>query len=84
MDPLLVLIVGIPIFWHLLLTGIAYWDAGRVEMPRRKSTAIVFAVPLLGFFWYLMERSELSYDPETDPYRRETYNVHPSRRDEDE
>lgn len=76
--------VGIPLAWHLGITAATYWDSGRVDMPRRKSTAIVFALPLIGAFWYLMERSELSYDPSTDPYRQGEYNVHPSRRDDDE
>ena len=77
------IIVGVPLAWHLALTAVVYWDSGRVAMPRRKSTVIVLAVPILGFFWYLMERSELDYDPSTDPYRRGEYNVHPSRRDDE-
>lgn len=79
---LLAIVIGIPVAWHLGVTALAYWDAGRVPMPRRKWTAIVFLVPLLGAFAYLMERSELSYDPDTDPYRRDTYNLHPTRADE--
>jgi hypothetical protein len=80
---LLLVIVGIPLVWHLGLTAVAYWDAGRVGLePPAKWAAITFCVPLLGFFVYLFERSELSYDPESDPYRGHNVNVHPSRADD--
>ncbi|RQG91377.1 PLDc_N domain-containing protein [Natrarchaeobius halalkaliphilus] len=80
---LLAIIVGIPLAWHLVLTVVTYYDAGRVGLePPRKWAVITFAVPIFGFFIYLFERSELSYDPETDPYRGNTINVHPSRADE--
>ncbi|MFC6716311.1 hypothetical protein ACFQGT_07595 [Natrialbaceae archaeon GCM10025810] len=75
-------IVGIPLAWHLGLTGVAYYDAGRVGMPRKKWATITFLVPIFGFFTYLFERSELSYDPEEDPYRGNNFNIHPSRADD--
>ncbi|WP_254527764.1 hypothetical protein [Natrinema gelatinilyticum] len=76
-------IIGIPLAWHLGLTAIAYYDAGRVGLePPAKWAAITFCVPILGFFTYLFERSELSYDPETDPYRGNNFNIHPSRADD--
>lgn len=82
---LLAIIVGVPLFWHVVATVATFYDAGNVGMePPRKWAAIVFLVPIFGFFLYLMERSELSYDPETDPYRRGEFNIHPSRRDDDE
>ena len=81
--PLLAVIVGIPLAWHLGLTAVAYYDAGRVGLePPKKWAAITFCIPLFGFFIYLFERSELSYDPETDPYRGNNFNVHPSRADD--
>ncbi|AEH36384.1 hypothetical protein [Halopiger xanaduensis] len=77
---LLAVIVGIPLAWHLGLTAVAYYDAGRVGLePRAKWTAITFLIPLFGFFIYLFERSELDYDPEEDPYRGNKFNIHPSR-----
>ncbi|MFP8951861.1 hypothetical protein ACLI4Z_02645 [Natrialbaceae archaeon A-arb3/5] len=80
---LLVAIVGIPLAWHLGLTIFVYYDAGRVGLePPKKWAAIAFLVPLFGFFIYLFERSELSYDPETDPYRGHNVNIHPSRADD--
>ena len=80
---LLAAIVGIPLLWHLGLTAVAYYDAGRVGLePPAKWAAITFCIPLFGFFIYLFERSELSYDPETDPYRGNNFNIHPSRADD--
>ncbi|RQG97390.1 PLD nuclease N-terminal domain-containing protein [Natrarchaeobius oligotrophus] len=80
---LLAVIVGIPLAWHLALTAFTYYDAGKVGLePPKKWAAIVFFVPIFGFFVYLFERSELSYDPETDPYRGHKVNVHPSRADD--
>jgi len=80
---LLAVIVGIPLVWHLGLTAVAYYDAGRVGLePPLKWAAITFCIPLFGFFIYLFERSELSYDPETDPYKEHNFNIHPSRSDD--
>ncbi|SDQ21329.1 hypothetical protein [Natronobacterium texcoconense] len=80
---LLAVIVGIPVVWHVALTLITYYDAGRVGLePPLKWAAITFCIPLFGFFIYLFERSELSYDPETDPYRGNNFNIHPSRADD--
>lgn len=74
---LLAILVGIPLVWHLGLTGVAYYDAGRVGLePPKKWAALTFFVPVIGFFIYLFERSELSYDPETDPYRGNNVNIH--------
>ncbi|THE66348.1 hypothetical protein D8Y22_03520 [Salinadaptatus halalkaliphilus] len=80
---LLAVIIGIPLAWHLGLTALAYYDAGRVGLkPPRKWAAITFCIPLFGFFIYLFERSELSYDPESDPYKGNNFNIHPSRADD--
>ena len=72
---LLVVIVGIPLAWLAAMAAFAYYDAGRVGMNQRKWAAISFFVPFFGFFAYLFERSELSYDPETDPYAGGGYNL---------
>ncbi|NUB90518.1 hypothetical protein HT576_05655 [Haloterrigena sp. SYSU A121-1] len=81
--PLLAIIVGIPLAWHLGLTAVAYYDAGRVGLePPTKWAAITFCIPLFGFFIYLFERSELSYEPDDDPYRGNNFNIHPSRADD--
>ncbi|ARS89876.1 hypothetical protein [Natrarchaeobaculum aegyptiacum] len=80
---LLGIIVGIPLAWHLGLTAVAYWDAGRVGLePPLKWAAITFFVPLFGFFIYLFERSELDYNPDEDPYKGHNFNIHPSRADD--
>ena len=72
---LLVAIVGIPLLWLVGMATFAYYDAERVGMNQRKWAAISLLVPLFGFFAYLFERSELSYDPETDPYAGGGYNL---------
>ena len=72
---LLVVIVGIPILWLVGMATFAYYDAGRVGMNQRKWAAISLFVPLFGFFAYLFERSELFYDPDTDPYASGGYNL---------
>ncbi|WP_247003796.1 PLD nuclease N-terminal domain-containing protein [Halosolutus gelatinilyticus] len=80
---LLAAVVGVPLAWHLGLTAFTYYDAARVGLkPREKWAAITFCVPVFGFFAYLFERSELSYDPESDPYRGNNFNIHPSRADD--
>ncbi|ELY98399.1 hypothetical protein [Natrialba asiatica] len=84
MDPLLLsIVVGIPLAWHVGLTVFTYYDAGKVGLePPAKWAAITAVLPLFGFFIYLFERSELDYDPETDPYRGNNFNIHPSRADD--
>ncbi|ELY59874.1 hypothetical protein C491_05881 [Natronococcus amylolyticus DSM 10524] len=80
---LLAAIIGIPLAWHLGITAFVYYDSGRVGLePTRKWVAITFAIPIFGFFIYLFERSELDYDPESDPYKDHNYNIHPSRADD--
>ncbi|MDQ2052360.1 hypothetical protein RBH26_17980 [Natronolimnohabitans sp. A-GB9] len=80
---LLAAIIGIPLAWHLGLTAFAYYDAPRVGLePRSKWVAIVFLIPLIGFFIYIFERSELDYDPDEDPYKGHNFNIHPSRADD--
>ena len=80
---LLAAIVGIPLAWHLGVAAIVYYDTGRVPLARRKWLAITLLIPIFGFFMYLFERSELSYDPETDPFRRKMgFEVHESRADD--
>ncbi len=82
---LLAVLVGFPILVQAAIAAVVYRDAGVVGLePPRKWAAIAFLVPIFGLFTYLFERSELSYDPETDPYRRGEYNVHPSRADDDD
>lgn len=80
---LLAILVGIPLAWQLGLTAAVYYDAGRVGLePPTKWAAITLCIPLIGLFIYLFERSELSYDPESDPYRGNNVNIHPSRADD--
>ncbi len=79
---LLAALVGIPLAWHLGVTAIVYYDSGRIPLERRKWTAITVLIPIFGFFMYLFERSELSYEPENDPYRGNNFNIHPSRADD--
>ena len=82
---LLLFLILFPLVWLCVLSAVTYYDATRIGMNRpRKWALIVLLIPLFGLFAYLFERSELSYDPETDPYAQGTYNFHPSRPDEDE
>ena len=67
---------------HLGLTAFAYRETTRLPLDRRKWTLIVGLVPAYGFIVFLLARSELSYDPDTDPYAGGSINVHPSRADE--
>ncbi|MFP8957890.1 hypothetical protein ACLI4Y_14280 [Natrialbaceae archaeon A-CW3] len=80
---LLVSLVFIPVFVLVLLSAFTYYDATTIGMknPRRWALIVLF-VPVYGFIIYLLTRSELDYDPETDPYRGGKVNVHPSRADE--
>lgn len=80
---LLASLVIIPVFVQTLLAAFVYYDATDVGMKNpRRWTAIVFFVPVYGVIVYVLARSELSYDPETDPYKGGKVNVHPSRADE--
>lgn len=81
---LLAIVVGLPLAGLVALTAFTYYDAGRVGMSRQKWAVVVFFVPLFGFFLYLFERSEQFYDPEDDPYAEGGYNVHESRRADEE
>ncbi len=81
---LLLFLIGFPLLWLCVLSAITYYDATRIGMDGpRKWALIVLLIPLFGLFAYLFERSERSYDPETDPYAQGTYNFHPSRADEE-
>lgn len=70
------LIVGVPVLWHLAFAGLAYYDAPAHGLSSRKWGLIVLAIPILGLFAYLFERSEYYYNPEDDPYRDGGINVH--------
>jgi len=71
----LVLVVGIPLAWHLGLAAYVTWDAGRTRMGRAKWGTIALLVPLFGFLAYVFERSERDYDPATDPYAGGGWNL---------
>jgi hypothetical protein len=79
----LVVLVGMPVVWHLAAVAGIHWDAGRVGMPRLKWTLVAALVPLFGLFAYLLERSELRSGGNQDPYEGGTYNVHESVREGD-
>ncbi|WP_418283042.1 PLD nuclease N-terminal domain-containing protein [Halorubrum sp. DTA98] len=82
---LLAVLVGLPLAWLIGFAAYAYVDAPRHGMNPKKWAAIAFFVPLFGFFAYLFEREERSYDPDDDPYAagETTFAVHESRRGED-
>jgi len=83
MNLLLAVIVGIPVGWHLAMVAGTYWDAGRVGMSRPKWTAMVFFVPLFGFFAYLFEREERTPDPDRDEmFVDGPFEIHKSRADD--
>jgi len=82
MRHLLVVLVGIPAFWHLLIVAGTVYDAGRAGMSRWKWGTIALVVPLFGAFAYLLERSDRHTDE--DIYDDGTYNVYePSGGDRD-
>ena len=82
---LVALLVAIPVFVQLLLAAATYYDATGVGMDSpRKWTAIVGLIPAYGLILYILTRSELSYEPESDPYREREYDIHPSRRDDED
>lgn len=67
-------LVGIPLFWHLVMAGYVSHDSRHHPLDTRKWTVIALLVPLFGLFAYLFERHELDYDPEADPYADGAYN----------
>lgn len=79
---LLVTLVFAALCAHAGLVGVVYYDTGTVALERRRWLVLVGLIPIFGFFMYLFERSELDYDPSTDPYAGGGYNVHPSRADD--
>ncbi|SMO37314.1 PLD nuclease N-terminal domain-containing protein [Halorubrum cibi] len=85
MEPFLAaILIGLPLAWLAAFAAYAYVDAPKRGMNPRKWAAILFAVPLFGFFAYLFERDERDYDPEEDPYAQgATFEVHESRRGEE-
>lgn len=79
-----VILVGLPLAWLVAFAAYAYVDAPKNGMRPKRWAAIVFCVPLFGFFAYLFERAERDYDPEDDPYAQgATFGVHESRRGEE-
>ena len=79
----LLLLVLLPfLLVHFGLTAFTYRETTRLPLDRRKWTLVVGLVPAYGFIVFLLARSELSYDPETDPYAGGSINVHSSRADE--
>jgi hypothetical protein len=83
MSLLLAAVVGIPVAWHVAVVAGVYRDAGRTGMGRQKWATITFTVPVIGFFVYLLERSERNAD-EDDPYAGGGYNFHESARSGDD
>ncbi|KDE59626.1 hypothetical protein EL22_19340 [Halostagnicola sp. A56] len=79
---LLIALVFVALCAHAGLVGVVYYDTGTVALERRRWLFLVGLIPIFGFFMYLFERSELDYDPSTDPYAGGGYNVHPSRADD--
>jgi len=83
MNHLLVVLIGIPLFWHLAIAAGIFYDAGRLGMGRWKWGTVALVVPFFGGVAYLLERSERTVDHE-NRYDDGTYNVHESVASEDE
>lgn len=79
----LVVIVGFPLVWHVVLTTFVYLDAPKYGMSRRQWGFVAFALPLVGFFLYIFERDDriLSAESNGDPYAEGPYRFHSSRTD---
>jgi hypothetical protein len=89
MQPIVVAILaGVPLLWLVGFAAYVYVDAPKHGMNPTKWALIAFVVPLFGFFAYLFERDEQSYDPSEDPYaggsdaRKAGLAVHENRRGE--
>lgn len=83
-NPLLLFLIAVPIGIQLLLAAFIHYDANDIGMNAPKWAAIVGLIPVFGLIAYLLTRSERDYDPETDPFRDHTFEIHPSRREEGE
>lgn len=81
-DPALVLIVGIPLAWHVALAGVAYVDAPNHDLSPVRWTAISLLVPLFGFLAYLFEREERLEGPDADMFADGPFEIHESRADD--
>lgn len=77
-----VLLAGILVTWHLLMTGYVYADAVKHGMNRRRWTIVAFLVPFFGFFAYFFERDERTDDTEPDLFAEGPYRIHKSRADD--
>lgn len=82
MGHLLVVLVGIPLLWHLAIVIGTVYDAGRTGMSPWKWGTIALVVPLFGAFAYVLERSDRQTDEAI--YDDGTYNVHESTRAEND
>jgi hypothetical protein len=65
------------------LAGYAYLDAPEYGMKSQKWGAVVFFIPMFGFFAYLFERDERTPDPDRDEmFVDGAFEVHKSRADD--
>lgn len=78
----LVVLAGILVIWHLLMTGYVYADALKHGMNQRRWALVSFLVPLFGFFAYMFERDDRTRDEEADPFAEGPYRIHQSRIDD--
>jgi len=76
-------LIGVPLFWLLVMAGYAYVDAPKYGMNPTKWAAISFVVPLFGFFTYIFEREYRTRDPnEREMFTDGPFEIHESRADD--
>lgn len=83
--------VVLAVVWILVLGVIAtaafvYLDAPEFGMDTRMWTKRTILMPLVGFFWYVLERRERERDPEYDDRQDQfvdgAFKIHKSRADD--
>ena len=77
-----VLLVGIPLAWHVALAALAYYDAGNHGMDPVFWGTVSLLVPFFGFVAYLFERDERVEDPDDQFVEKHYFEVHESRADD--
>jgi hypothetical protein len=76
-----IVVLGVMLTAHLMVSIYAYLDAPDHGMESRRWGMISFIVPMFGFFAYLFEKEERTKDPSDreDQFSDGVFEVHESR-----